>query len=535
MAPLQEMVGWKCLFKPLRRCVLAVVLVAMVLFTAAWYSYTVSVSTNSSSTSYSYYSSTSHSAITSVVNESYDSDDIHLSLSPILRDLDAVSLTRDGPRSVDAGDCSSSVSRAELTEEPLRWQPVATPAASAFVFSAFYDRRWNPPVVIIIGIASEYTASQSGPRQRYCRMWFRGETKPKTVSAYFRYVPETHGRKYAAAFYTCSLSPSEPPPHSVSLVSGCSNTDSNLLKVIDPEQVPASSKVLHTVCLSVLHSNYSDYRRLIETVELSLMLGANRFIVYDLSSSPDVRLVLESYRRDGIIDIVPWNSLPVGSGPEWPPNTVVSTPEVHYFGQVAALNDCLYRSLFRSTFILFTDVDEIVVPRHSSFTSGDGWSAMLDRATRDRPSANQYHFPGVYTVRNVFFRPESGSQSGTLSDWLAQDSPPITDCGVTVKREDYVYPYDVRSKYFVWSKAAVMIGIHFPYEVIDSAKVKTVYVEEKTALLHHYRPWSNLDDPRQEPKIITDRWMDRYVDNVTHRIDLRRRAILDSLRTTSRH
>lgn len=351
--------------------------------------------------------------------------------------------------------------------------------------------------------------------------------------------------RYATAFYTCPLSNADDPPYAVSLVSNCNDDAKNLLKVIDTtsadddvnrKRAPNSTaggvtsrKVHYTVCVAVLHSTYSDYRRLIETVELNRLFGAQRLIIYDKSSSADVRLVLEGYRRDGIVEIVPWDSLPLTSWPEWPPHDG-NAMQVHYFGQVAALNDCLYRSLSRSTFTLFTDIDEIVVPRDPSLGPDGGWTAMLDRATREQ-SANDQSFPGVYMIKNVFFRPNAQqlqtSNASSLQDWLSRED--VTDSRRIIEREDYVYPYNVRSKYFVRSKAAVMIGIHFPYEVIDSDKVKTIYVDERVGLLHHYRAWSNLDDPARETKLIIDRWMDHYHDSITQRIRHRRRAIEDFL------
>lgn len=61
-----------------------------------------------------------------------------------------------------------------------------------YVFSAYYDRRWDPPVVLMIGLGSNY---EKGNPLLYCRMWFIDDEKPLTVKAHFRFVPETHGQK----------------------------------------------------------------------------------------------------------------------------------------------------------------------------------------------------------------------------------------------------------------------------------------------------------------------------------------------------
>jgi hypothetical protein len=77
----------------------------------------------------------------------------------------------------------------------LKWQHVVTKKEDVYVFSAYYDRRWKPAVVLIIGLASEYQERRDDDRQLYCRMWFQNQTTPHIVEASFSYVPETHGAK----------------------------------------------------------------------------------------------------------------------------------------------------------------------------------------------------------------------------------------------------------------------------------------------------------------------------------------------------
>ena len=244
------------------------------------------------------------------------------------------------------------------------------------------------------------------------------------------------------------------------------------------------------------------------------MFGAGRIVVYHMSPTAEVRLVLETYRRAGIVQVVPWNTMTLNS------NYVEDDDsEVHYFGQLAALNDCAYRSMSSSKFVLFTDMDEVVVPRDSSSAS---WIAMLDRATRDwlarDSSITGSLFPGTYMIRSVFFESNVERPAMQMSEWLPRDSKLETadNCLTAVQRDVFIQPYNVRSKYFVWSKTAVMIGVHFSYDFIDRTRVITVDVDERVALLHHYQSgWK----PINRTEMLTDRWMvDRYGDNITRRI-----------------
>ena len=199
--------------------------------------------------------------------------------------------------------------------------------------------------------------------------------------------------------------------------------------------------------------------------------------------------------------------------------------EVHYFGQVAAINDCLYRNMFRSTFVLFSDIDEVAVPREAA--GGDSWNSVLEHSTSvwsDEVLPDEELFPGVYMMRSVFFptnsQHPSPGKSGPLSvkQWLKKDM--YTSVSYDV-REDFLHPYNVRSKYFVWTKAVVMVGIHFPYQVLYNM-VKTVHVNENICLLHHLRPSSGTP-------LVEDHWMSRYGRNVTKRIRDRRNALLNFL------
>jgi hypothetical protein len=113
-------------------------------------------------------------------------------LPSLLQDYDTVQFKREEQFSVASYECAS-LQAPNVSRETLRWQWVPGTGADAYVFSAFYDRRWNPAILLIIGVASEYQQRQDGPRQRYCRMWFRGEGKSRLVAAAFRRVKESNG------------------------------------------------------------------------------------------------------------------------------------------------------------------------------------------------------------------------------------------------------------------------------------------------------------------------------------------------------
>jgi len=73
---------------------------------------------------------------------------------------------------------------------------------------------------------------------------------------------------------------------------------------------------------------------------------------------------------------------------------------IHYYGQILAMNECGYRLMYDSKYLLIQDTDEFVVP-----TVAKDWSSMLDDVStgwfavqRDRVAS--------YAFRNRFFPPQ---------------------------------------------------------------------------------------------------------------------------------
>lgn len=128
----------------------------------------------------------------------------------------------------------------------------------------------------------------------------------------------------------------------------------NLLRVRHPQ--PRSRTF--TVCYSPLHSSFSDTFRLIHSIQLNAILGAEHFFVYNFSISAEVDQLLRHYANKGIVTIR-----------QWP----LPTLETWYFGQVASLNDCLFMNRKESEYVVIVDTDEFIVPRlHNN------WHSMIE-------------------------------------------------------------------------------------------------------------------------------------------------------------
>ncbi|KAM9475472.1 uncharacterized protein Hap1MRO34_011274 [Clarias gariepinus] len=67
------------------------------------------------------------------------------------------------------------------------------------------------------------------------------------------------------------------------------------------------------------------------------------------------------YEREGILEIVPW---PIdqfrNSSAGW--NITIHPGDLHYYGQLVTLNECIYRQMYQSKYVLLNDIDEIIMP-----------------------------------------------------------------------------------------------------------------------------------------------------------------------------
>lgn len=93
--------------------------------------------------------------------------------------------------------------------------------------------------------------------------------------------------------------------------------------------------------------------KMIEFIELNSLLGINHFFLYNDTASNQVNCILRDYVAQGRVTVLPWKL------------DMVSQKEIRTEGLFAALNDCLYRTMYHYSHIALIDLDEFIVPRHN--------------------------------------------------------------------------------------------------------------------------------------------------------------------------
>ncbi|KAK3097529.1 hypothetical protein FSP39_010488, partial [Pinctada imbricata] len=253
-----------------------------------------------------------------------------------------------------------------------------------------------------------------------------------------------------------------------------------------------------TVCICPLRLDYDEGGEFVEMIELNRILGADHFIVYNYNSSSAINSLLNYYEEQGLVDVVSWH-LPL----QMQANENSFLSDIHYFGQLAAINDCVFRSKGTSRFVVNQDIDEFIIPRKH-----ENWLEMIRSFP---PRFNSYMF------RSTFFRrdwPDVNESYLLPADaFLAKTYKSFTILKQT--REDEIFRKKIRTKYIVNPTCVKVAGIH---EVFNYTRgilnCKTYITTRSIALVHHYRYVEEKGDVHKtiDSSIMT------YKDKLLHRL-----------------
>ena len=247
---------------------------------------------------------------------------------------------------------------------------------------------------------------------------------------------------------------------------------------------PVKTRKLFGVCIDSPLFGSIKARTIIENIEINKALGAEWFTIYIYTINRTSMQVLYDYANDGTVEAVQkWGKgLPVDS--------------VYYFGQTLSINDCAYRNMYRVKYLVYTDLDEFVVPKKSI-----GWLDMMKEI-------DSFKY-GTYLFRNAFFF-QSTNKNGLEKRAASVQSTPNVWCGgklpkflTFVVRSWNVYSPRLRSKYLIKPVHPSIVGVHHVFQQLKYERglilqTKTYAVPEDVALLHHYRTFLQGELPAGE-------------------------------------
>ncbi|KAK2145434.1 hypothetical protein LSH36_682g01075 [Paralvinella palmiformis] len=372
-------------------------------------------------------------------------------------------------------------------KESQTWQEV--PERDIIAFSAFIERRTlaDGPSVRIVAAGLQEDYNRIG--DVHCLLWYETDIGTECVTEradYVRIYPSTlHPDMWVSHFIICPLKRrdiDEMTPYAVSVVPRPCDVPRNLLKIANRRAIKKTNS--HALCLPPIYNHFSDWRMLVEMIELHRILGISELVIYNQSMSTEVSHVLDMYAVDPSfsVNIVQWH---------FPGNKLKNNVNC----QRGAINDCVYRMSARHRYVTVTDLDEVVVPRNANT-----WPEMM-RALATTGS-------GVYMFQHAYFRRNNTGQTPCL---ITQQS---------LWRTDKVVPEGkVRCKSMYDTDSLLSLDLHYHYALVPGAV--EYLVPPDVGMLHHYRstPMSSFRENPEKYTYIEDTYMHRYYDDLVQRFN----------------
>ncbi|XP_031165628.1 uncharacterized protein LOC116057354 [Sander lucioperca] len=273
--------------------------------------------------------------------------------------------------------------------------------------SAYMDQREKGLDIRIIGIFK-----RDSIQPLYCLFCCAGHLSSKTTPTTILQHSDNFGFPFVTTDVMCQI-----PPNCIATHVGLL-TQPDSVKVFNQTWLPIRNQKTNekeenklqfnfTVCISNLFGDYNNVLQFAQTLEMYRLLGVDRVVIYNTSCGPDLDRLLQSYSQEGFVEMVPWpidHHLNPSRG--WLFSQ--SGGDVHYFGQLTTLNECIYRSMDRSRYVLLNDIDEIIMPyQHNNLMS------LMGMLQQQHPNS------GVFLIENHIYpkKPFGGNETGPLHQW----------------------------------------------------------------------------------------------------------------------
>ena len=353
-----------------------------------------------------------------------------------------------------------------------------------YVTSTYLDRRRNHFGQAVVVLRYEVTSKREQPI--YCLLsnakWSEMQcTKDPAKKVKINNGCNRSKNEYCEYYYICTVS-SLFTPAFVSFSSSYTCQQPSTWITVAPGLTEPTKKF--GVCIESPLFNVTDPQYIIHTFEMNRILGAEWFTVYIMSASAEVKKVLKDYSDEGLLETVDWN--------------IPSKVGGHY-GQTMCLQDCAYRNMHRVKYLIYTDLDEIIVPQQHPF-----WSQMMEKLDQESR--------GAFIVRMVHLYGNKTTHAGTCNSSKSEFKMPrfIT----FTQRAERIHEVGYRSKLIVKPKMFGRIGVHKIFELLKG--YQTYNVPPEVALLYHFRvPRLYTSTARKEDKMV------KYSSDLLARIEAR--------------
>lgn len=182
---------------------------------------------------------------------------------------------------------------------------------------------------------------------------------------------------------SCPLTETLHGPSVVAVVMQPCDDPTNAFELIPSKNY--KEKRLFTICVKDMEFHKDISQNLIEWIEINKILGVDMIDIYVKKVTKATEKVLLHYQSEGYIRLF---NVPIKGNSS---RSLWQRRRDH----AITYNDCLYRNLEQSEFIVPLDVDEVILPKIV-----DTWPELLIRL--QRLGWNTSHYSSIL-IRNVFF------------------------------------------------------------------------------------------------------------------------------------
>ncbi|OCT66997.1 beta-1,4-galactosyltransferase galt-1 isoform X2 [Xenopus laevis] len=262
---------------------------------------------------------------------------------------------------------------------------------------------------------------------------------------------------------------------------------------------PLSPSANFTVCISTMFGNSRNVLQFVQAMEMYRILGAQRVVIYKNSCSPTIERAIEYYVLEGVVEVVPW---PIDrylrTSHAWH-HAMDPRNEIGYYGQLAALNDCLYRNMYKTKYLTFNDIDEIILPRKHR-----DWNEMMEVLQKEHPEKS------VFLIENHYYPIHITDH--TFDNAFPKDVP-----GHNILQYIYYEPEQPNvynnHKMIVNPRKVIQTGVHFTLKAYGG----NLDVANHIAGLHHSREAKQPNIPFTS--LIRDTTLWKYSATLIHNVN----------------
>lgn len=291
-----------------------------------------------------------------------------------------------------------------------------------------------------------------------------------------RTIHNSHfGFPYGTGDFLCDIPEDCEPTHAGLVSEDFDPEHVTFVPILNRVPRESSFPVNFTVCLSTMFGGYNNVLQFVQAMEMYRLLGAQRVVVYKTNCSRDMEEVLHYYKDEvGLVEVFPWpidTHIKVSSS--W--LATKSPGDLHYYGQIPALNDCLYRNMYQTKYLLLHDPDEIILP-----VDNNTWGELL--STLEIKYGNKANF---YFENNVFpIEKTDESSRFNLSEWA---TIPGINFLLHVLREPILKSHYKTGKLIINPRTVFEISVHG----VKRQNSRTVEVSSHLGRLYHIRRRKN--------------------------------------------